>query len=48
MHGRRYSVEYKKDVVKLMVIDGLRAQEVSENIGVKVGRDHSLRPSTAS
>ncbi len=34
MARNRYSVEFKKEAAKLMIIDGLSAPEVSEKLGV--------------
>ena len=35
MQRRRYSVEFKKEAARLLIIDGLSAPEVSEKLGVK-------------
>ena len=37
MQRIRYNVEYKKDVVKLMVIDGLSSLKPSEKLGLRTG-----------
>ena len=34
MQRRRYSVEFKKEAARLLIIDGLSAPEVSEKLGV--------------
>jgi len=60
MPRRRYSVEFKKEAARLLIIDGLSAPEVSEKLGVKANllyrwkRDHlkelegAIEPTSAS
>lgn len=35
MKKRRYSAEFKSEAARLMIMEGLSAQEVSERLGVK-------------
>ena len=37
MQRRRYSVEFKKEAARLLIIDGLSASEVSEKLGIARG-----------
>ncbi len=37
MKKRKYSIEFKKEAARLLIIDGLSAPEVSQKLGVKVG-----------
>ena len=36
MKQKRYSIEFKKEAARLMIIDGLSASEVSKKLGVHV------------
>ncbi len=36
MKQKRYSIEFKKESARLMIIDGLSASEVSKKLGVHV------------
>ena len=38
MGKRRYSIEFKKEAVKLMILDGLSATEVSTKLGVNTNQ----------
>lgn len=38
MGKKRYSAEFKKEAVRLMVLDGLKAAEVSQKLGVGVNQ----------
>lgn len=38
MGKRRYSIEFKKEAVKLMILDGLSASEVSTKLGVNTNQ----------
>jgi transposase len=37
MSQKKYSIEFKEEAVRLMMIDGLTAPEVSEKLDVKTG-----------
>ncbi len=37
MKRKSYSIEFKKEAARLLIIDGLSAPEVSEKLGVKTG-----------
>lgn len=37
MSQKKYSMEFKEEAVRLMMIDGLTAPEVSEKLDVKPG-----------
>jgi transposase len=34
---RKYSIEFKKEAARLLIVDGLSAPEVSQKLGVKTG-----------
>jgi transposase len=38
MGKKRYSAEFKKEAVRLMVLDGLSAAQVSQKLGVSPGQ----------
>lgn len=35
MKKRRFTAEFKKDAARMLIIEGISAQEVSEQLGVK-------------
>lgn len=37
MKKRKYSIEFKKEAARLLIIDGVSAPEVSQKLGVKTG-----------
>lgn len=43
MSRKRYSVEFKKEAVRLMVLDGLSAGKVSEKLGVSANHLYRWR-----